>query len=126
MSTKTAVVVTMEHAQPSDRGKMAHALNLARELEEKGQQVRLIFCGKSVEWLPELTNPEREEGHPFVNHYGHNFDVVRHRTEACNFCTRRFDVREEIAAADIPIVGEGKAHMELSDYVVDGWQIVTF
>ena len=51
---------------------------------------------------------------------------MRHRAVACNFCTMRFDVRDPIEGAGIPIHGEGKAHMALSDYIVDGWQIVTF
>ena len=126
MSQKVAVVVTMQHEVPEDRGKMAHALNLARELEEKGQTVELVFCGKSVEWLPQLTNPHRSEEHPFVQNYGARFDAVRHRSVACNFCTKRFDVTEAIGAADIPIVGEGKSHMELSRYVLEGWQVITF
>ena len=31
-----------------------------------------------------------------------------------------------VEAAGIAIDGEGKKPMEMSDYVLDGWQIVTF
>jgi len=123
---KVAIVTHMEHASPVDRGRMAHALHLARDLKEGGAQIKLIFAGKSVDWLAQLTNPNREEEHPFVRAYGNVFDSVREDSEACNFCCIRFDATEAATAGDIPIRGEGKDHMKLGDYVLDGWEIITF
>lgn len=61
-----------------------------------------------------------------MRNYGHRFDEVREHVEACNFCCKRFDTMAAVQGAGIPIVGEGKAHMKLSKYVLDGWNVVTF
>lgn len=126
MSNGTAIVVMVEHENPPDRGRMAHALNLASELKAAERPFRLIFAGKSVDWLPQLLNPNREEEHPFVRNYGDHFDAVRDNVEACNFCCIRFGALEKVRAAGIPIRGEGKGHMKLSSYIIDDWDVVTF
>ncbi|MCO4746262.1 MAG: DsrE family protein [Proteobacteria bacterium] len=123
---KVAIVTHMEHASPADRGRMAHALHLARDLKDGGAEVKLVFGGKSVDWLAQLTNPERDKEHPFVRAYGNVFDAVRDHAEACNFCCIRFDATESVQAAGIPIRGEGKDHMNLAAYVLDGWELITF
>lgn len=125
MAEKIAVVLFMEHQRPADRGRMAHALHLARDLKRAGVDLKVVFAGKSVEWLPQLTNPNRAEQHPFVNNYGNVFDEIRPHVEACNFCTIRFDTAEAIREAEIPISGEGRDHMELGRYVLDGYRVIT-
>ncbi len=125
MSQPVAIITFMEHSAPTDRGRMSHALNLASELQAAGREFKLIFAGKSVEWLPELFG-ERADQHPFVRNYGDHFDRVRSHVEACNFCCVRFGVRDQVEAADIPIKGEGKGHMHVSEYVLAGWQVITF
>ncbi len=126
MSDKVAVVVYMQHESPVDRGRMAHALHLAKEIKAAGKELAFIFAGKSVDWLPQLCNPNRDEEHPFVRNYGNLFDAVREDVVACNFCTRRFEARDEIEAAGVKILGEGRDHMELSRYALDGYQIIQF
>jgi hypothetical protein len=125
MSRRVAIVTFTEHQTPENRGRMAHVLNLAHELVDKGAEVKLVFAGKSVEWLPQLIDADRAAQHPFIQHYGDHFDAVRDRVEACSFCCIRFGVRDAVEAAGIPIRGEGKRHMELSDDVLSGWQIIT-
>ena len=125
MPTKIAVVVFVEHSQPADRGRMAHALHLARDLKRAGVDLRFIFAGKSVEWLPELTSDDRDAQHPFVRAYGNVFDEVREHVEACNFCCIRFETKDSVASAEIPIHGKGKDHMALGQVVLDGYQIIS-
>ena len=121
---KTAVLTFTEHQNPVDRGHMAHVLHLGAELKRAGQDFVVIFAGKSVEWLPQLTNPNRHEEHPFIKNYGHLFDEFRDHVHVCNFCSIRFGAKEQVQAAGLKIEGEGKAHMELSTYVLEGWNIV--
>ncbi|MFT7521168.1 MAG: hypothetical protein ACI9MC_003319 [Kiritimatiellia bacterium] len=125
MPEKIAVVVFVEHAQPADRGRMAHALHLAQDLKHAGADFKLIFAGKAVEWLPELTHEDRASQHPFVKAYGNVFDEVRDHVEACNFCCIRFKTHDAVQGADISIRGEGKDHMKLGALVMDGYRLVT-
>jgi hypothetical protein len=122
---KTVILVLSEHQSPADRGRMAHALTLASQLKEAGVEHRLVFAGKGVDWLPQFLNPERAEEHPFVQHYGHRFDEVREHVQTCSFCNRRFGTTDVVAAAGVPIHGDG-AHMDHVWMVTEGWQVITF
>lgn len=126
MSEPVAIVVFVEHQQPADRGRMAHVLNLAAELQAAGTEFELVFAGKSVEWLPQWTNPNRAEEHPFIQHYGNLFDQVRDHVVSCNFCNRRFETTDAVQEAGIPIHGDGSAHLSMGRYLREGWRIVTF
>lgn len=123
---KVAIVTHMEHESPADRGRMAHALHLARDLKAGGTQIKLIFAGKSVDWLAQLTDPNRAEQHPFVKAYGNVFDAVRDDVEACNFCCIRFNATDKVKAAEVHINGDGKDHMNLATYVLNDWEVITF
>ncbi|MEM7152657.1 MAG: DsrE family protein [Myxococcota bacterium] len=107
----------------ADNGRMVHALKLAKGLIDAGAEVELVFEGKAVTWLPRLTN-RTEDSHPFDKHYGPVFDAVRSRVRACNMCCKRFDVYDAVRAAEIPIVGEGKDHIDIAAYVLDGYQVI--
>jgi hypothetical protein len=125
MSDKVAIITFVEHQNPVDRGRMAHVLNLASELKAAGTEFELVFAGKSVEWLPQLLNEDRESQHPFVRNYADHFDAVREHVVACNFCCKRFDTHAEVGAAGIPIRGAGNKHMPLAGYVTEGWRVIT-
>lgn len=122
---KTAVLVTMPNDTPEHRGRMSKALHLAAGLYAKGAPVKLVFGGRGVEWLPQLTG-DRDAAHPFVKNYGRLFDEVRHEAIACNFCCIRFDTRDVVEASGVPIHGEGRDHMALEDLVLDGWNVIPF
>lgn len=124
MTDRVALITFVEHQHPVDRGRMAHVLNLASELEADGVEFELVFAGKSVEWLPQLLG-DRADAHPFVRNYGDHFDRVKHRVVACNFCCKRFDTHAALSEAGIPIQGEGNKHMSLGRYVREGWRVIT-
>lgn len=52
--------------------------------------------------------------------------VILGHVKACNMCCIRFNATEAVQAAGIPIVGEGKDHIDIGRYVVEGWQVVNF
>ena len=88
---KTVILVMTEHQTAENRGRMAHALNMASALKEAGVEFRMVFAGKSVEWLPQFLNEDRASEHPFVGNYADHFDRVRDHVQSCNFCNKRFD-----------------------------------
>ena len=100
---------------------------ILQALADQPQDFRsALFAGKAVEWLPELTAEDRDAQHPFVRNYGSRFDAVRDHVVACNFCTIRFGVKDQVEASGVPIEGEGKAHATMGRLIDEGWEIVTF
>jgi len=108
---------------PADNGRMVHALELTQQLHAAGASVQLLFEGQGVKWLPRLTH-RTDDSHPFDKHYGPVFDEVRGLARACNMCCIRFDVLEAVREAGIPILGEGRDHVDISRYVLDGYQVI--
>jgi sulfur relay (sulfurtransferase) complex TusBCD TusD component (DsrE family) len=107
----------------ADNGRTVHALKLAKSLMDGGADVTVVFEGKGVAWLPRFLD-RNDDSHPFVKHYGGAFDAVRANVRACNMCCKRFDVREAVEAADVPIDGEGMDHIDIGKYVLDGYQVI--
>ena len=109
----------------ADNGLMIHALRLANELEDAGADFEVVFEGQGVGWIERMCN-RTEDSHPFDKHYGHYFDAIRDHVKACNMCCIRFNATEAVQAAGIPIIGEGKDHIDIGRYVLEGYQVINF
>ena len=120
---KVVVAILNPGKAPADNGRTIHALKLAKGLKEAGAEVVLVFEGEGVSWLPRFLN-RGEDSHPFVKNYGSVFDEVRPLVRACNMCCKRFNVYEQVQAAGIPIDGEGRDHIDIARYVIDGYQVI--
>ena len=57
-------------------------------------------------------------------HLADYFDAIRDHVKACNMCCIRFNATEAVQAAGIPIVGEGKDHIDIGRYVLEGYQVI--
>ena len=126
MSEKKVIIGIFNPGEsPADNGRTIHALKLAKSLKDAGAEVLVVFEGQGVRWIPRFVNRD-ENSHPFVRHYGDAFDAIRDCVKACNMCTIRFDAREAILNADIPVVGEGREHIDIAPYVLEGWQVINF
>jgi hypothetical protein len=100
-------------------GRLANALLAARELQESGDEVRVIFDGAGTKWVPRLVDPE-EKNHRL-------FEQVRESVAgACLYCARAYGVKDEIERAGVPFVDEYKAHPSIRRLLVDGFQILNF
>ena len=120
---KVVVGVFNPGESPADNGRMIHALKLAKGLKDGGADVVVVFEGKAVTWLPRFID-RNDDSHPFVKNYGSVFDDVRAISKACNMCCKRFDAAEAVAASDIPVEGEGKEHIDIAKYVLDGYDVI--
>lgn len=120
---KVIVGVFNPGESPADNGRMVHALQLAAKLDEAGADVVLMFEGKAVQWISRFVN-RNDESHPFDKNYGPVFDRLRSRVRACNMCCKRFDQTEAVTAAEIPILGEGRDHVDIAQYVLDGYAVI--
>ena len=52
--TKAAVVILAENESHADYGRLANALEAAKEFAENDDELEVIFDGAGVQWIPEL------------------------------------------------------------------------
>lgn len=116
---KIAVIVLADRESHADMGRLTNALETAKEFQDAGDPVRIIFDGAGTRWIETLADP---------THRSHRlFQAVRPSVAgACRFCAIAFGVRPAIEAANIPLLGEFDGHPSLRTLVADGYQVITF
>jgi hypothetical protein len=116
---KIAVVVLADAETHADTGRLANAMELAKEAGEQGDEVRIVFDGAGTRWVPVLTNESNQ-----LNAY---YRAVHHLIDgACAFCASAFHVKAEIQETDVPLISDYEGHPSLRGYIQEGYQVVTF
>lgn len=116
---KIAVVVLADTESHGDMGRVANALELAKEAREKNDAVTLVFDGAGTKWVPALHDPSSKLA-PLYN-------AVRDTVAgACAFCSVAFGVKEEVEQAGVPLLSEYDDHPSLRKLLADGYHVVTF
>jgi len=116
---KVAVVILADIETHEAAGRITNALATAKELQENQDEVKIIFDGAAARWIPELED-ENHKMHPL-------FKAVKGNVAgACKFCAKAFGVINEISKTDVPLLDDYEEHPSLRNYIVDGYQIVTF
>lgn len=123
---KVALVIFADDTNAANRGRMFHALHMAQELKTGGNQVEIVFAGKSVTTLPKFASNKRKKEEPFIRFAGRIFDDVKENVVACNHSCIRFEVKGPVDKAGLKVAGEGRDPVPLARYVVEGWQIINF
>ena len=120
------LLIVRDVEPPQGRGKMAHTLTNALELNASGHDVKVLFEGQGVEWLRLFE--QREDG--FTKGYGQRFDQAHQAgvlAGACNFCSSiRFKTSDSAARLSIPLYGEENEHGSLVPFLEAGWQVLSF
>lgn len=117
--TKIGILVLADKETHADMGRVANALEVAKEFQEAGDEVAILFDGAGTRWVGELSQP---------NHRLHrSFAVVKPSIAgACRFCAAAFGVKEEVEQSGIPLLGEYEGHPSVRNLVTQGYQIITF
>ena len=116
---KISVVVLADSETHGDMGRVANALSLAKEAEEAGDDVEVVFDGAGTTWVPVLTD-ENHDMHPM-------YQAIEDRVAgACEFCANAFHVRDAVKESDVPFLSEYEGHPSLRTRIEEGYQIVTF
>lgn len=116
---KIAIVVLADIESHADLGRIANALETAKEFQESGDLASIIFDGAGTRWIGVLANPSNRS-HAL-------FESVRGSIAgACSYCASAFKVRDQIEAAGIPLLSEFDHHPSLRKLIADGYQIITF
>ncbi len=116
---KIAIVILAEHGNHEAMGRVANALEFAKELQDYDDDVKIIFDGGGVTFVPVLTDEE---------HHAHQlYKAVEPSVEgACRFCSKAFGVINEVRKTGMKLLDDYDNHPSLRSYISDGYQIVTF
>lgn len=117
---KGAIVLLAGHdGSHENLGRVVNALETVEQFQDAGDEVKLVFDGAGVEWVPKLTD-EDHDLHP-------TFERVQdHVHGACQFCANAFGVRKEIEAGPVETLDEHNRHPSLHKLVAEGFHVITF
>ena len=114
-----AIIVLAGTESHADYGRLANALEAAKEFAETdGDDVKLIFDGAGVQWVPELEAPDSD--------YHDLFEAVREDAAVCDYCASAFDVTDAVDASGLTTLAEYDGHPSIRDLVADDYEIITF
>jgi len=117
--SKVVVVVLTDTETHESRGRVVNALEFAKELRKNDDEVAIIFDGAGTKWIPELED-EQNNTHPLYE------AIKRDIVGACKFCAKAFGVINEIRESNVSLLNDYDQHPSLRNYIVEGYQIVTF
>ena len=103
----------------ADLGRVVNALQIARELDESGDEVTVIFDGAGTQWIPTLTDRN------------HKYHQLFERTKrlvagACSYCADAYGVKGPIERTDVELLDEFDGHPSIRTLISKGYQVLTF
>ena len=100
---------------------IVHVLLNALEMKEKGYDVKLIIEGSATKLLGQLN----ENDHPLHGLY----EKVKQKGLidcVCKACANKMGTLDIAKQQDLPVCGEMMGHPEISRYMEDGFEVLTF
>ena len=116
---KVAVVILSDTETHEALGRITNAFSTAKELQENGDEVDIVFDGAAAKWVPELED-ENHKAHPLY------MAVKGNVAGACKFCAKAFGVINEFRNTDVPLLDDYDDHPSLRGYITEGYNVVTF
>lgn len=96
---------------------MMHILLFAKEMKEKGDDVKIIFEGEGVNWAKDLLNEE----HPLSNHVKPLMDNII----VCEACANMFGILDDIKDK-LHVENELFGHVSLKKYLDEDYNVIEF
>lgn len=119
MMSHAAILILAGTETRADLGRVVNALQSAREFDEAGDRVTVIFDGAATQWIPTLWDDDHK--------YHALFERARHLIAgACSYCAHAYGVNEEIERTDVELLDEFDGHPSIRKLVSNGYQILTF
>jgi hypothetical protein len=116
--TKAAIVVLAGNDSHADYGRLANALEAAKEFADHGDDLELIFDGAGTQWIPELEDEDSD--------YHELYAAVKEYASVCDFCSTAFDVQDAVDASGLETLAEYDGHPSIRSLVDDDYEIITF
>lgn len=117
--TPIAVLILAGTETAADLGRVVNALQIARELDEAGDEITVIFDGAGTQWVPTLS----DEGHKYHDLYQKTRGVI---AGACSYCAGAYGVKEDIEGTEVDLLDEFDGHPSIRTLISNGYQIITF
>jgi len=95
------------------------ALGTAKELQDAGDDVKIVFDGSGVEAAAAIS----QAGHNLNASYEAVKDNV---LGACGFCVSAHKVSDAIKNANIALLTENHGHTSIRQLLVDGYQVLNY
>ena len=117
--TKAALVVFADIESHGDLARAVNALEAAKEFNEAGDDVSLIFDGAGTRWVGEFANPQ---------HRAHRlYESVKPTVRgACAYCAQAFGVKDAVQQAGVELLDEHDRHPSLRRLVNNGYEVITY
>lgn len=119
LMNKVAVVILTDTETHESLGRVVNGLELAKELQENDDEVKIIFDGAGTKWVPDLED-ENHDAHPLFEAVSENI------YGACRFCSKAFGVFEEVKLSQVDLLDEYDQHPSLRNFIEENYQIITF
>ena len=114
-----AVVILAGNESHADYGRLANALEAAKEFAENDDDdLKLIFDGAGTQWVPELEDEESD--------YHELYQAVRDDAAVCDYCSSAFDVADAVSDSGLATLAEYDGHPSIRSLVDDDYEIITF
>ena len=117
--SQAAMLVFAGTETTADLGRVVNALQIAREFDESGDEVTVIFDGAGTQWVPALA----DENHKYHSLYEKTKSKIG---GACAYCAGAYKVKEEIERTEVDLLDEFDGHPSVRKLVSNGYQILTF
>lgn len=115
---KAAILVLAGTGSHDDLGRLTNALQAAKEFDDAGDDVVVVFDGAGTQWIPELED-ESHSAHAL-------YETLKESIRVCDFCADAFHVGDEVDESAAERVDEFEGHPSVRDLVVEGYEVLTF
>ncbi|MGM0586437.1 MAG: DsrE family protein [Pseudomonadota bacterium] len=112
-----ALIVLAGTEARSDLGRVVNALQTAREFDERGDDVEVVFDGAGTQWVPELADEDHD--------YHALYAAVESHVQVCDYCAGVYDVHEEVEETSATLESGFDGHPSVRSLVADGYEIIT-
>jgi hypothetical protein len=115
---KTAIVILAGTESHSDLGRLVNGLQAAKEFQDEGDEIEVIFDGAGTQWIPELEDEDHD--------YHALYDALSENVTACDYCADAFQVGGEVDDSEADRVAEFEGHPSVRDLVAEEYEVVTY
>ena len=98
-----------------------HVLLNGLNMANQGMEGKIIIEGNAVQLIPEMSRPDH-----FLNQLYGKAREQKIILGACRACSTKLGVAESVQQEGIELIGDMSGHPAMSDYISQGYTILTF